>query len=165
MAAELDRGLHPRYARGVDGPVGTPADLARACGIDPDGLEQTLRRFNADARTGVDTEFGRGASEQDRHLGDPSNTPNPCRAPVEKAPFYPVPVHAGVLGTAGGLRTDLDGRVLDGSGAPIDGLYVAGNCSATVFHDAYPGAGATLGSAITRGFAVGAHLAAVTAFA
>ncbi|XKK61196.1 FAD-dependent oxidoreductase [Streptomyces sp. ARC32] len=140
--------------------AGTPAALARACGIDPLGLEDTLRRFNADARTGVDTEFGRGAGEQDRHLGDPANTPNPCLAPVEEAPFYAVPVHAGVLGTAGGLRTDLAGRVLDGRGAPIHGLHAAGNCSATVFHDAYPGGGATLGSAITRGFAVGEHLAA-----
>jgi 3-oxosteroid 1-dehydrogenase len=139
--------------------AGTPADLARACGIDPAGLERTLQRFNAGARTGVDTEFGRGASEQDRHLGDPANTPNPCLAPVEKAPFYAVPVHAGVLGTAGGLRTDFDGRVVDNRGAPIDGLYAAGNCSATVFHDAYPGGGATLGSAITRGYAVGSHLA------
>ncbi len=138
----------------------SPAGLARACGIDPAGLERTLQRFNADARDGVDTEFGRGSSEQDRHLGDPANTPNPCLAPVEKAPFYAVRVHAGVLGTSGGLRTDLDGRVLDGHGQPIEGLYAAGNCSATVFHDAYPGGGATLGSAITRGFAVGEHLAA-----
>jgi 3-oxosteroid 1-dehydrogenase len=140
--------------------AGTPADLARACGIDPEGLERTLERFNADARTGADTEFGRGASEQDRHLGDPANTPNPCLAPLEKAPFYAVPVHAGVLGTAGGVTTDPHGRVLGARGAPIDGLYAAGNCSATVFHDAYPGGGATLGSAITRGFAAGEHLSA-----
>ncbi|MGW0785473.1 FAD-dependent oxidoreductase [Streptomyces sp. NPDC002913] len=138
----------------------TPSALARACGIDPAGLERTLRRFNADARDGADTEFGRGSSEQDRHLGDPDNTPNPCLAPVREAPFHAVPVHAGVLGTAGGLRTGLDGRVLDSRGDPIDGLYAAGNCSATVFHDAYPGGGATLGSALTRGFAVGEHLAA-----
>ncbi|WP_405667953.1 FAD-dependent oxidoreductase [Streptomyces sp. NBC_01166] len=138
----------------------TVAGLARACGIEPAGLHRTLQSFNADARTGDDTEFGRGASEQDRHLGDPVNTPNPCLAPVEKAPFYAVPVHAGVLGTAGGLRTDLDGRVLNVHGEPIGGLYAAGNCSATVFHDAYPGGGATLGSAVTRGFTVGGHLAA-----
>lgn len=138
----------------------TVAGLARACGIEPAGLHRTLQSFNADARTGDDTEFGRGASEQDRHLGDPVNTPNPCLAPVEKAPFYAVPVHAGALGTAGGLRTDLDGRVLNVHGEPIGGLYAAGNCSATVFHDAYPGGGATLGSAVTRGFAVGGHLAA-----
>jgi 3-oxosteroid 1-dehydrogenase len=50
--------------------------------------------------------------------------------------------------------------VLGARGAPIDGLYAAGNCSATVFHDAYPGGGATLGSAITRGFAAGEHLSA-----
>lgn len=136
----------------------TPGALARSCGIDAAGLEATLRRFNADARTGRDSEFGRGEGEQDRHLGDPSHAPNPCLAPLEKAPYYAVPVHAGVLGTAGGLRTDLDGRVLDDAGAAIEGLYAAGNCSATVFHDAYPGGGATLGSALTRGFAVGEHI-------
>ncbi|MFD7291917.1 FAD-binding protein [Streptomyces sp. NPDC059897] len=137
----------------------TPADLAHACGIDPTGLEQTLDRFNTDAVRGVDTEYGRGSSDQDRHLGDPANAPNPCLAPLAKAPFYAVPVHAGVLGTAGGLRTDLAGRVLDVHGTPLPGVYAAGNCSATAFHDAYPGGGATLGSAITRGFAVGEHVA------
>lgn len=139
--------------------AGTPAGLARACGFDPDGLERTLRRFNEDAVLGTDHEFGRGDSEMDRHLGDASHTPNPCLAPVGKAPFHAVPVRAGVLGTAGGLRTDLDGQVLDARGLPLGGLYAAGNCSGTVFHDAYPGGGATLGSAVTRGFAVGEHLA------
>ncbi|MEV5666694.1 FAD-dependent oxidoreductase [Streptomyces flaveolus] len=164
----FDRSYLDKYAIAGSSP-GTPEEwmvgadtltgLAHACGIDPGGLRQTLQRFNADARSGIDTEFGRGSSEQDRHLGDPANTPNPCLAPLEQAPFYAVPVHAGVLGTAGGLRTDLDGQVLDDRGEPVDGLYAAGNCAATVFHDAYPGGGATLGSAITRGFAAGEHLA------
>ncbi|MFZ3561342.1 FAD-dependent oxidoreductase [Streptomyces sp. BH055] len=164
----LDRTYLERYSIAGSTP-GTPedwmhsadtlADLARTCGIDPSGLEQTLNRFNTDAVHGADTEYGRGASEQDRHLGDPANAPNPCLAPLVKAPFYAVPVHAGVLGTAGGLRTDLAGRVLGAHGAPLPGMYAAGNCSATAFHDAYPGGGATLGSAITRGFAVGEHVA------
>lgn len=140
----------------------TPRALAEVCGIDPVGLERTLERFNTDARAGVDTQFGRGSSPQDRHLGDPDNTPNPCLRPVEHAPFYAVPVSAGVLGTAGGLTVDTRGRVLGGDGHPVDGLYAAGNVSASVFRDAYPGGGATLGSAVTRGFAVGEHLASRT---
>jgi len=137
----------------------TPAELARAAGIDPAGLVATLAGFNEHARRGEDPAFGRGSSPQDRHLGDPAVEPNPCLAPVERAPFFAVPVHAGVLGTAGGLATDADGRVLDHDSSPIPGLYAAGNCAATLFRDMYPGGGATLGSAVVRAYRVGRHLA------
>uniref|UniRef100_UPI0028BF5AC7 FAD-dependent oxidoreductase n=1 Tax=Citricoccus sp. TaxID=1978372 RepID=UPI0028BF5AC7 len=136
----------------------TLGELAEVIGVDPAGLEETVARFNPAAERGEDPEFGRGASAQDRHLGDPQNVPNPCLAPVTAPPFYAVQVHPGALGTAGGLRTDLDGRVLGWNGTPLPGLYAAGNCSATVFRDAYPGGGATIGSAVTRAYAAGRHL-------
>jgi 3-oxosteroid 1-dehydrogenase len=149
--------------------AGVPADwmtaadsleeLAGKVGIDPAGLAATVSRFNADASAGVDTEFHRGATPQDRFLGDAANTPNPCLAPLSSAPFYAVRISAGVLGTSGGLDTDFNGRVLDRHRRPIPGLYAAGNVSAGVFRNNYPGGGATLGSAITRAFAVGEHLA------
>lgn len=134
-------------------------ELAGKLGIDPAGLGATVANFNADAVAGVDTEFHRGATPQDRFLGDSGNTPNPCLAPLATGPFYAVPISAGVLGTSGGLATDFDGRVLDRHRQPIPGLYAAGNVSASVFRNNYPGGGATLGSAITRAFAVGEHLA------
>lgn len=134
-------------------------ELARAIDVDAEGLTETIRRFNADAAEGVDREFGRGNSPEDRHLGDPRVEPNPVLAPLEAGPFYAVPVYPGVLGTSGGLRVDLSGHVVARDGQPIPGLFAAGNCSATVFHGAYPGGGATLGSAVTRGFAVGEKLA------
>ena len=86
-------------------------------------------------------------------------TPNPCLRPLSVGPFYAVPVHCGALGTSGGLSTDEHGRVVDFSGVPIDGLYAAGNVSASVFHGAYPGGGATLGSAVVRAFVAGRHIA------
>jgi 3-oxosteroid 1-dehydrogenase len=138
----------------------TLGGLAEAIGVDAGALAATVRKFNADARTGTDSEFGRGSTEQDRHLGDPAVGPNPCLAPLERAPFYAVRIRPGALGTAGGLVTDLDGRVLAPSGQPIAGLYAAGNCSATVFKDAYPGGGATLGSAVTKAFAAAGHMVA-----
>lgn len=137
----------------------TLRELAGKLGMDPLGLQDTVALFNRDALAGFDSLFGRGSTEQDRHLGDSTVEPNPCLAPLQNPPFYAVPVHAGVLGTAGGLRTDLDGRILSPDGQAVPGLYAAGNCSATVFHNAYPGGGATIGSAVTRGFAVGQHLA------
>jgi 3-oxosteroid 1-dehydrogenase len=169
----FDAAYHAKY--GVGGspagtaPVwmhraGTLGELAERIGVDPRGLAATVRRFNADARRGADTEFGRGGTEQDRHLGDPSVLPNPCLAPLEKAPFFAVRIRPGALGTAGGLKTDLDGRVVTPAGEPIPGLYAAGNCSATVFRDAYPGGGATLGSAVTRGFAAAEHVVEKAAY-
>ncbi|MEV4902772.1 FAD-dependent oxidoreductase [Citricoccus sp. NPDC055426] len=155
---------HPVFSDPADAPdwlVQSPtlAGLAELIGVDPEGLEQTVAAFNPAAGRGEDPQFGRGASEQDRHLGDPQNRPNPCLAPVAQAPFYAVQLHPGALGTAGGLRADLHGRVLDWDGEALPGLYAAGNCSATVFKDAYPGGGATIGSAITRAYAAGRHLA------
>jgi 3-oxosteroid 1-dehydrogenase len=154
---------HPVFSKPSEAPewmvqAETVVGLAEQIGVDPEGLTDTLRRFNEHARTGEDPDFDRGATDQDRHLGDPANTPNPCLAPVETAPFYAVQLHPGALGTAGGLRTDLDGQILDWRDEPLGGLYAAGNCSATVFKDAYPGGGATIGSAITRAFAVGTHI-------
>ena len=137
----------------------TVEELARKLGVNPAGLSETVARFNKDAAAGVDTEFHRGATPQDRFLGDSGNTPNPCLAPLATGPFHAVPISAGVLGTSGGLETDFDGRVLDRRGNPIAGLYAAGNVAASVFRNNYPGGGATLGSAITRAFAVGEHLA------
>ena len=43
-------------------------------------------------------------------------------------------------------------RVLDQSGNPIAGLYAAGNQAGTPFGDVYPGAGATIGPAMTFGY-------------
>lgn len=154
---------HPVFSRSEQAPdwmaqAPTLSGLAEIIGVDPAGLEQTVAAFNPAAERGEDPEFGRGASEQDRHLGDPQHRPNPCLGPVSQAPFYAVQLHPGALGTAGGLRADLHGRVLDWAGEPLPGLYAAGNCSATVFKDAYPGGGATLGSAITRAYAAGRHL-------
>ena len=71
---------------------------------------------------------------------------------IAKAPFYAVPINAGDLGTKGGLRCDERARVLDGEGNPIASLYAAGNCAGSPFGDCYPGAGATIGPAMTFGF-------------
>ncbi|MEO2131182.1 MAG: FAD-dependent oxidoreductase [Microbacterium sp.] len=142
--------------------AGSLDELAGHLGIDPDSLNRTVARFNADAEQGADTLFGRGGSAQDRFLGDSSHTPNPCLAPLSTPPFSAVPLHPGVLGTSGGLSTDAGGRVLGWGGEPLPGLYAAGNASAGVFRNTYPGGGATLGSAVTRAFVAGATAGAET---
>ena len=61
-------------------------------------------------------------------------------------------------GLKGGLKADARARVLDGAGQPIPKLYAAGNNSANPFGDCYPGAGATIGPAMTFGFLIGEQL-------
>lgn len=128
------------------------AELAGKIGLSPQALSEEVRKINEYARTGIDPEFGRGSFEYDRFLGDPRHTPNPCLGVVEKGPFYAVPVNLGDLGTKGGLKVDARARVLDLNDKPIPGLYAAGNASGSVYGDTYPGAGATLGQAMTFGY-------------
>lgn len=137
----------------------TLVDLALAAGIDPGALSATVKRYNAAARDGADPEFGRGGTAYNRYLGDRSVAPNPCVGPIEKPPFYAVRVVAGDLGTLAGIRTDADARVLDAAGAPIEGLYAVGNDAASVMGGSYPGAGITLGPALTFGYLAARSLA------
>jgi len=130
----------------------TIEELCAKTHLPVEAVRQTVANMNAYARTGVDPEFGRGMNPYDQMFGDPSSTPNPNIGPIDKAPFYAVPINNGDLGTKGGLRCDARARVLDGAGQPIAGLYAAGNNSGTPFGDTYPGAGATIGPAMTFGF-------------
>jgi succinate dehydrogenase/fumarate reductase flavoprotein subunit len=137
----------------------TIAELARRLGIDGQRLEKTVARMNEFARTGVDTEFGKGGDAYNQYLGDPAHKPNPCLGPIERAPFYAVRVYPGDIGTAAGLKTDARARVLDGGGEPIGGLYACGNDMNSIMAGAYPGAGITLGPALTFGYIAGRELA------
>lgn len=133
------------------------AELAEQTGIDGEQLQATLARFNENARRGEDPDFHRGATHHDRYYADPKVKPNPCLGPVETPPFYALRVEAGDLDTKGGLQADEHGRVLGEAGEPIPGLYAAGNTSAAVMGDTYPGAGATIGSAMTFAYLAAQH--------
>lgn len=139
----------------------TLADLARACGIDAAAFQDTVRRFNAAAERGEDPEFHRGSTAFNRYLADPEHGPNPCVAPIRQGPFYAVKMVMGDLGTFDGLECTPQGQVLDQGGQPIPGLYAVGNDRASVMGGNYPGAGITLGPAMTFGYVTGRHLAGV----
>ena len=85
--------------------------------------------------------------------------PNPCIAPIAEAPYYALPIHPGDIGTKGGALTDVNGQVVRDNGEPIPGLYAVGNSAASVMGSKYPGAGATLGPAMTFGYLAAKHLA------
>ena len=137
----------------------TLTELAQATGIDPAGLEATVREFNLGAKGGSDTQFGRGSTAFNRYLADPEHRPNPCVAPVAQGPFYAVKVLMGDLGTFDGLRTSVVGQVLRADGAVVPGLFAVGNDRASVMGGNYPGAGITLGPAMTFGWLTARHIA------
>ena len=67
----------------------------------------------------------------------------------------------GDLGTFDGLQTAVNGQVLGIEGTPIAGLFAVGNDRASIMGGNYPGAGITLGPALTFGYITGRHLAGV----
>ncbi len=119
------------------------------------GLEATIAEFNASAAEGRDPAFGKGSRAYNRYQGDALHGPNPCVAPIKDGPFYAIKMVIGDLGTYAGIRTDEHARALDQHGQPIAGLYAAGNDMASIMGGNYPGAGITLGPALTFGYIAG----------
>jgi 3-oxosteroid 1-dehydrogenase len=136
----------------------TLAQLAEQIGVDAAGLEASAQRMTEFARTGKDLDFGRGDNVFDRYYGDDNVQPNPNLAPIAKGPFYAMKLNPGDIGTKGGLMTDRDARVLNEQGQVIEGLYCVGNNSASVMGPSYPGAGSTLGPAMTFAYRAVAHM-------
>jgi succinate dehydrogenase/fumarate reductase flavoprotein subunit len=132
-------------------------ELGEKTGIDAEGLARTLNAWNENVSHEVDPDFSRGSSAYDGYWGDndAATTAGKTLGPIDTAPYYAVPVTVGAMGTKGGPRTDRDGRVMHVSGAPIPGLYAAGNAMAGATGKAYGGAGGTIGPAMVFGFRAG----------
>ncbi len=155
----MDSRHRKRYGWGVQPPGNTPPEweksgymkvantieeLAKKIGVDPQGLQAEVDRFNGFAKSGKDLDFHRGERAYDNWFGDPWTKPNPNLGSIEKAPFMAFEMVPGDVGTAGGLVTDENARVLRQDGSPIAGLYATGNSTASVMGRVYPGAGASI---------------------
>lgn len=154
---------YPHMAPPAKSPVVTSAqtleELARKVGIDPEGLVDTVARFNPAARRGEDPDFGRGSFSWDYLQGaDPWHKPNRTLGTLEKPPFYAVAFNRSYLGTKGGPRTNERGQVLRQDGSRIVGLYAAGNLMANSFGTRAVGAGSTIGPCLTWGYIGGTNV-------
>jgi 3-oxosteroid 1-dehydrogenase len=132
--------------------------LAEDIGIDPSALSATIARYNEGAAKGEDPDFHRGEATYDKMYGDPRVTPNPCLRPLTVGPFYAMPIYPGDIGTNGGLLTNDKAQVVSKGGKPIPGLYAIGNNAASAMGESYPGAGVTIGPALTFGFIAARHM-------
>lgn len=92
-------------------------ELADQLGIDADGLEREVQRYNELADSG----------EDDPVSGRPAHTMFPILMP----PFYGFEWAQLLITTMGGIRKDEHARALDPFGAPIPGLYCAGDVAST----------------------------------
>ena len=127
-------------------------ELAAALGVDAAGLQETVAKFNENARNGVDPEFHRGEYDFDQWTaGDLTreDLANPCLAPLETPPYCAATIWPGTCGTNGGLRTDADARVLNVWGEVIPRLYCTSNTMASASGVGYQGGGVTLGTGMT----------------
>ena len=133
-------------------------ELAVQMGVDPARLAATVARFNEHAAKGDDPDFHRGEATYDKMYGDPRQQPNPCLRALTDAPFYAMPIYPGDIGTNGGLTTNASAQVTDANGKPIAGLYAVGNNAASAMGESYPGAGVTIGPAMTFGYVAAREL-------
>jgi fumarate reductase flavoprotein subunit len=118
----------------------TIGELAKAIGIQPKTLEDTLRDYNASVDKGIDTQFGRKTLV--------AGFGKPVR--IEKPPFYALASTAFILGTYGGIRVNEKAQVLNIYGEVVPGLYGAGEILGGVHGAAYM-TGTAFGKALIFG--------------
>jgi succinate dehydrogenase/fumarate reductase flavoprotein subunit len=94
----------------------TVAELAELLGLDPVVLEDEVAEFNTWAESGrADVRFGRDAQTMEPLV----------------PPFYGYEWAQLLITTLGGIRKDARAQALDPSGAPIAGLYCAGDVASS----------------------------------
>lgn len=113
-------------------------------GVPKDNLTATIARFNQLAAEGKDLDFGRGEETYDRAF---TAAASPL-LPIDTPPYHAAVFGLSDLGTKGGLRTDVRGRMLATDGAVLPGLHAAGNTMAAVTGTTYPGGGNPIGASM-----------------
>ncbi len=91
----------------------TVEEVAKKFEIDAAALQETLDQWNKDCEAGKDSQFNyRGKMN-----------------PIKDGPFWILKYGPAVHYTMGGIHINTDAQVLNESGAPIAGLYAAGECA------------------------------------
>ena len=117
----------------------TLAELAAKLALPLDTLSATISAYNAACVPGdyrpleVDHVATQG-------LRPPKSN---WALPIDQAPFHAYPIISANVFTFGGVKVDSNGRVLNGDGMPIVGLYAAGEIIGT-YYRTYTGATSVL---------------------
>ncbi|MBE2319484.1 FAD-dependent oxidoreductase [Solirubrobacter sp. CPCC 204708] len=124
----------------------TPRRADTVAGLGIDGLEETVRAFNAACPDGP---FDPTRPDGRATIGlDPPKSH--WAVPLREPPFRAYAVTGGVTFTLGGLAVDDGARVLGEDGAPLPGVFASGDVIG-LFHGGYPsGAGQTRNVVFSR---------------
>ena len=112
----------------------TDEELARLIRVSPETLVEELSRYRSLVRHQSDTDFGRPT----------------MKSYLTHYPLYAINVRPGIQSTLGGLYTNARAQVLYTSGAPIRGLFAAGEVTGGIF-----GARRLEGSSLTASIVYG----------
>ncbi|GAA2372121.1 FAD-dependent oxidoreductase [Dactylosporangium salmoneum] len=124
----------------------TLAELADAIAVPVATLQGTVATYNGDLAAGGDRLYRK----------DPA-----VLREIATAPFYAVEMRLSMLSlTATGPRIDAGARVLRPTGAPIEGLYAAGEVVGGVLGKTYLGSGNSVSNCLTYGRIAGTEAAA-----
>jgi len=118
----------------------TLRELAAKIDVDPDGLEDTIGRYNASCASGEDAQFGRG---------------RPWLAPLQTPPYYATELCEPIINTQGGPKRNGHAQVLDRDDKPIPRLYAAGELG-SFFYPLYESA-SNVPEALAFGCIAGEH--------
>ncbi len=119
-------------------------DLAKKTFMDEATFLATVRRYNALKGT-TDADFGKAAA---------------LMTGVGEGPYVALRVIPVTIGTLGGIKVDMDMRVLDDQGEPIENLFAAGACAnGDFFGREYPASGTSIQMCFTTGRIAGANAA------
>lgn len=132
----------------------TISGLAEKLGLDPQKLETTVKEFNAACDRQAEWDPVRMDGKAAHGINPPKSN---WALPIETPPFYGFPMTANLTFTYGGIKTDTHARVLSKNGAPIPGLYAAGEMTGLFYHE-YPPATSVLRS-LTFGRIAGTEIA------
>jgi tricarballylate dehydrogenase len=119
--------------------AGSIAALAAALELPEERLTATIETYNRACRPGKFQPFVADGVATEGSRPRKSN----WALPIDEAPFHAYPIISANVFTFGGVKVDSDARVLDGDGAPIPGLYAAGEVIG-LYHGTYTGATSVL---------------------
>ncbi len=114
-------------------------------GVDHDAFIAEVAAFNRAVRTDIPFDPSVKDGRCTTGLAVPkSNWANP----LDRPPFEAYQITCGITFTFGGLRIDTSGRVIDGEGEPMPGLYAAGELVGGLFYFNYPGGTGLMSGAV-----------------
>ena len=128
---------HPMFTRGA-----SLAELGVVTGVDPSGLERSVRTYNL--------AIEKGAPDSFKRLHRP--------LPIARAPFYAIRSQAWTLKSYAGLAVNTDLQVITKEGRPVPTLYAAGEVLGAATGGRAHMSGASVTPALTFGRLLGQRI-------